>query len=271
MLDYPQRCGRVNGETMGAPLQRHRVPVPACYPAGWGGARGWACIGSGAGRGRCRDIVSLAVLKETRVTMQEEGVVAGRATTEGRDMRRWPMGVVIAGMISTSACAGTVAAFTDESSARKWSEWKAEKAVATLTHSQELGNKAPGALEITVGPDNPLNAGCCFVRHFAIRPGRTYTALVYVRGNGIAPDSEISLGFQGQDEKRHFLGTGVQSARLKGENVPTDGWKRIVLSFIIPETGKWEKAAILLCTLGISNAASGQVFFDDFEFLRAEE
>ena len=133
------------------------------------------------------------------------------------------------------------------------------------------GQQAPGALQITVGPGNPLSAGCCFVRHFRIRPGRTYTALVYVRAKGIAPDSQIALGFQGQDENKRFLGTGVQSARLKGENVPTDGWKRIVLSFIIPETGKWKKAAQLLCTLAVANAASGQVFFDDFEFFQAEE
>ena len=130
---------------------------------------------------------------------------------------------------------------------------------------------APGALQITVGPGNPLSAGCCFVRHFRIRPGRTYTALVYVKGKGIAPDSEITLGFQGQDQNRRFLGTGVQSALLKGEKVPTDGWKRIVLSFIIPKTGKWGEAALLLCTFGISNAASGQVFFDDFEFFQATE
>ena len=186
-------------------------------------------------------------------------------------MRKWPMGAIIAGVISTSACAGTVTDFADDFVAGTWSEWKAETAVARLMHNQELGNKAPGALEIAVGPGNPLNAGCCFLRHFTIKPGRTYTALVYVRGKDIAPDSEIALGFQGQDENRHFLGTGVQSALLRGENVPIDGWKRLVLSFIVPATGKWKKAALLLCTFGISNAASGQVFFDDFEFFQAVE
>lgn len=186
-------------------------------------------------------------------------------------MRKWPLGVVSAGVISISVWAGAMTDFGDDFSAGKWSEWKAEEAIVKFVHNQQLGNKAPGALEITVGPGNPLNAGCCFLRHFTIKPGQTYTALVYVRGRDIAPDSEIALGFQGQDENRQFLGTGVQSAVIKGENVPIDGWKRIVLSFNIPETGKWEKAALLLCTLGISNAASGQVFFDDFEFFQAEE
>ena len=186
-------------------------------------------------------------------------------------MRKWALEVIVAGVISTSACAGTITDFADDFSAGKWSEWKAEKAIAKLMHNQELGRQAPGALEIAMGPGNPLNASCCFVRHFAIEPGQTYTALVYVRAKDIAADSKVALGFQGQDEKKHFLGTGVQSARLKGENVPTDGWRRIVLTFIIPETGKWKKAARLLCTLGLSNTASGQVFFDDFEFFQAEK
>jgi len=186
-------------------------------------------------------------------------------------MRKWPLAVIMAGVLSTRACAETTVDFADDFSAGKWKEWKAEGTIAKMLHNQEAGNKAPGALEIAVGPGNPLTAGCCFLRHFTVKPGQTYTALVYVRGKDLAPDSEIAIGFQGQDEKKRFLGTGVQSARLKGENVPTDGWKRIVLSFIIPETGKWEKAARLLCTLAVSSAASGQVFFDDFEFFQAEE
>lgn len=186
-------------------------------------------------------------------------------------MKILPLGVMIAGVISMSAWAGATTDFTDDFSAGKWSDWKAEKAIVKFLHNQELGNKAPGALEITVGPANPPNASCCFLRHLKIKPGQTYTALVYVRAKDIAPDSKITLGFQGQDEKRNFLGTGVQSTFLKGENVPIDGWKRMVLSFKIPETGKWEKTAILLCTLGISDAASGQVFFDDFEFFQADE
>jgi hypothetical protein len=186
-------------------------------------------------------------------------------------MKKWPLGVMIAGVISMSAWAGTTTDFTDDFSAGKWSDWKAEKAIAEFRHNKELGNKAPGALEITVGPDNPLNAGCCFLRHLKIKPGQTYTALVYVRAKDVAPDSKITLGFQGLDAKSNFLGAGVQSTFLKGENVPSDSWKRMVLSFKIPETGKWEKVAILLCTLGIADAASGQAFFDDFEFFQAEE
>ena len=186
-------------------------------------------------------------------------------------MTEWPWGAIVAGVISTSAWAGTATDFADDFSRGVWSEWKAKKAVAELRRNQDVGHKAPGALEIAVGPGNPLAASCCFVRHFAITPGQTYTALVYVRARNLAPDSEVTLGFQGQDGNRRFLGTVVQSALLKGENVPIDGWKRIVLSFIIPETGKWGKAELLLCTFGIAKAASGQVFFDDFEFFHATE
>ncbi|OGV78581.1 MAG: hypothetical protein A3K19_32090 [Lentisphaerae bacterium RIFOXYB12_FULL_65_16] len=186
-------------------------------------------------------------------------------------MRNWPLGVMIAAVISMSAWAGTGTDFADDFSTGKWSDWKAEGALVTFVHNQQLGNNAPGSLEIAVGPDNPLNAACCFLRHFAIKPGQTYTALVYVRAKDMAPDSEIALGFQCQDEEKHFLGTGVQSTVLKGEQVPGDGWKRMVLSVKILETGKWEKAAQLLCTLGVSNAASGQAFFDDFEFFQATE
>jgi len=186
-------------------------------------------------------------------------------------MWTWAAGVMIAVMIGTSAGAETPADFADDFSAGPWAAWKSENAIAEFRHSEQLGNKEPGALEIVVGPDNPLTADGCFLRRFSIKPGKTYTALVYVRGRDVPPGSEVVLGFQGQDEQREFLGTGVQSSVLKGENVPDDRWRRIVLSFIVPETGKWENAAFLLCTFGLSHAVSGQVYFDDFEFFQAVE
>jgi hypothetical protein len=179
--------------------------------------------------------------------------------------------MVFAWLVGMSAWTGPATDVADDFSADKWSDWKAADAVATFAHNPHVGRKAKGALQITIGPDNPRKAGLCFVRHFAVRPGRTYTALVYVRAGGLAPDSEITLAFQGQDANKQFLGTGVQSTILKGEQAPTDEWQRMVLSLRILETGRWEKAAILLCTLGVANAASGQVFFDDFEFFQVEE
>jgi hypothetical protein len=186
-------------------------------------------------------------------------------------MSAWRQGVVIVSLFSLSAWAEPATDFADDFTADKWAAWQAADAVVAFAHNPALGNQAPGALQITVGPDNPRRAGSCFLRHFEVKPGQTYTALVYVSGKDLAPDSEVTLGFQGQDAERHFLGTGVQSAVLRGETVPVAAWRRMVLSFRVPDTGKWEKAAVLLCTLGVANAASGQVFFDDFEFFQAED
>ena len=40
----------------------------------------------------------------------------------------------------------------------------------------------------------------------------------------------------------------------------------------IPAGGsKWDQVKFLLCTLGVSNSAGGEVWFDDFEFQLEEE
>lgn len=186
-------------------------------------------------------------------------------------MKKWLIFATLLAILSMSARAEGTTNVSDDFSTEKWSDWKAEKTILEFRHNPELGHKAPGALEIIVGPDNPPTAGGCFLRHFAIKPGQSYTALVYVRAKEMEPGSRVSLGFQGMDENKKFLGVDVKSTFLKAEDVPSDGWRRMVLSFIVPETGKWERAAILLCTLGIADATTGHVYFDDFEFFQTEE
>lgn len=147
-----------------------------------------------------------------------------------------------------------------------WGNWKSDGGIGKFTLNPDVGNKAPGSLEINLGPKNPLNAGFSFLRHFPVKPGKTYNMLVFVQGKNLPADAQIGMSFQGQTADRAFLGTGVQGASLTGGDVPSDEWKRMVFTFKVPETDVWKNAGLLLCTLGLSNAASGQVFFDDFEF-----
>jgi hypothetical protein len=147
-----------------------------------------------------------------------------------------------------------------------WGNWKSEGGIGKFILNPNVGNKAPGALEISLGPNNPLKAGFSFLKALPVKAGKTYNMLIYVQGKNLPADAQIGMNFQGQNTDKAFLGTGVQGAILTGGNVPSDEWKRMVFTFKVPETEAWKNVGFLLCTLGISNAASGQIFFDDFEF-----
>jgi hypothetical protein len=43
-------------------------------------------------------------------------------------------------------------------------------------------------------------------------------------------------------------------------------WRAMSITFTVPSTGLWKNTGRILCSMGISNASSGQIFFDDFEF-----
>lgn len=151
-----------------------------------------------------------------------------------------------------------------------WANWKSDEGIGKFLLNTEVGNKALGALEIKLGPNNPVKAGFVFLKQFPVKSGKSYSFQVYVQGKNLPAVAEVSMSFQGQTADMKFLGTGVQGTKLIGENIPSDEWKRMVFTFKIPETADWKNVGLVLCTLGISNAASGQIFFDDFEFIEEE-
>ena len=158
---------------------------------------------------------------------------------------------------------------TDDFSSMNWASWKLPETKGEFLHNLEVGNKDPGALEIKIGPGNPVKNGLVFMNRFPVKPGESYTALVFVKTKGLPESGNTSLSFQGQDAKNQFIpDIPVKTVSLAGAALPTDEWKRMVLTFKIPNEGNWAKTEYLLCTLGASGAESGQVFFDDFEFSR---
>lgn len=147
-----------------------------------------------------------------------------------------------------------------------WGNWESEHSMVQFLHDPALGRKAPGSLSILLNPGHPEGKSVCFTKHFEVQPGQTYTGLVYVKASGIADQANISFAFQGQDAKRNFLGTEVQSTRISGRDLHSGEWKRLVYTIRIPDTGKWQQVGCLLCTMGINQTDKGQVWFDDFQF-----
>lgn len=146
---------------------------------------------------------------------------------------------------------------------KAWGAWNAAGFIGKSSHDKTVGRTALGSLKITLGPDNPLNRSCCFLYHLPIKPGKSYTASVWYKTKGTAKDVKVSMSFQGLDAKRKFLNNGVRGTR-KNAN---EEWTRLVYSVNVPAKGnKWDQAAFLICTLGASNSAAGEVWFDDFEF-----
>ena len=149
-----------------------------------------------------------------------------------------------------------------------WGSWKSSATIAKSSHDKTVGRTAPGALKLTVGPKNPLNKSICFLHHLPIKPGKSYTASIWYKTKGTASDVKVSMSFQGLDAKRQFLNNGVRGTSKNA----SEEWTRLIYSIKIPEKRfKWDKAAFLLCTLGASNTAEGEIWFDDFEFQEDEE
>lgn len=158
--------------------------------------------------------------------------------------------------------------YKDDFSKKIWGSWKAKETIGVTSLDKNVGRTAPGAQKITIGPNCPLNRSICFLRRLPITPGKTYTASVWYKTAGTDPGVRVSLSFQGLNEKGDFLNNGVRGTRKSAAGE----WTRLVYSIQIPAKGnKWEQAKMLLCTLGVSQTAQGEVWFDDFEFQPDEE
>ena len=159
--------------------------------------------------------------------------------------------------------------YKDDFSAKSWDNWKRQTAKGKFLHNKTDGHNAKGCMEIIAKKTNPKKSSFCFLKRFPVEPGKAYNAIVWLKVIKTTPDANFSLSFQGQDEKKHFLGLPPKSIKLKGKDAPED-WKRLVLTFTVPTTGKWAKAVYLLCTIGMSNTGEGRVLFDDFCFFESE-
>jgi hypothetical protein len=159
--------------------------------------------------------------------------------------------------------------YNDTFSTKQWSHWKKKIAKGRFLHNKTDGHNGKGCLEIVTTAGNPKTSSFCFLKRFAVKPGKTYNAIVWIKVEKTAPDSIFYLSFQGQDKQKHFLGLTPQSIKLKGNDAPLV-WKRLVLTFTVPDNGKWAKVGYLLCTIGMNNTADGRVLFDDFSFFESE-
>lgn len=159
--------------------------------------------------------------------------------------------------------------YKNDFSTKKWNSWKSKTAKGKFLHNKIDGHETKGCMEIVTQKANPKKSSFCFLKRFPVKPGKTYNLIVWIKVLKSGMDAGFSLGLQGQDSKKHFLGLSPKSIKLKAKDAPKD-WKRMVLTFTIPETGKWAKANYLLCTFGMNNTDKGRVLFDDFSFFQGE-
>ncbi len=148
----------------------------------------------------------------------------------------------------------------------QWSYWLAKEANAEFLHAPTDGMDSSGALELKFGNGN--SKGACFLKHFPVEPGKRYTSTVWVKGSGLSKNTQLSLSFQGLDAKKNFLNNGIFSTFKPA----SEEWQRLILTFLVPDTGKWKEVKYLICTLGTKPpSAAGSAFFDDFFFTIDED
>ncbi len=178
------------------------------------------------------------------------------------------MSIILFGIVSVALSA--VQAADNASDYSKFSHWQSANSLGTFAFERYNSRSGKGVLKIVINKKTPPNSSFVFLNHFPVKPGKEYTAVVYVKGRNLSSDSRISLAFQGMDAQKKFIGTDVKSTAIDGANVSNSEWKRLILTFKIPTTGVWAGASVIICTFGIEKSVSGEVFFDDFEFVDTE-
>lgn len=150
-----------------------------------------------------------------------------------------------------------------------WTSWKSANTSGKFLWNPDEGHDKKGAMEIAIVEGHNSGGNFCYLKHFSAVPGEKYTAVVWIKAEDIAPTSEIVLAFQAKDSNKKFLDTPVVSTIVLGSEF-VNGWKQIILNFVVPTENKWNKTAFLLCTVGINKASKGRVFIDDFYFVRRQ-
>ena len=157
--------------------------------------------------------------------------------------------------------------FFDTFAANSWGNWKSSKAKMTFSHDPAVGKKAPGSLKIAQLA-NSAGSGVA-TKHIPVMPGKTYTLTVFVKAKDLDPNTKLSLSFQAQDQNLKFLGLTIPSRAFTAAECAD--WKQIILTYKVPNTGRWEKCRTLLVTLGVGTSKTpGAAWFDDFEFFVEE-
>ena len=159
--------------------------------------------------------------------------------------------------------------YKDSFDALGWSFWKANDTKVTPKFDPKEGHEAKGSASIIVEEGNDKGKSGSLMRRFPVRPGKEYTLVVFVKSSGVSDNSTIGLNLQGQNAQNRFLGTGVQGTKIKAEDCRD--WKRMVFTYRIPSTGKWQNCAAILVTLTAGGTQPGTVWFDDFEFFDNDE
>ncbi len=177
---------------------------------------------------------------------------------------------ILTGMALAAGAADYAGGF--DRASELWEHWKSAKAKGRFAYRADYGHRAPGALMITVEEGNPREeGGLVFTRQFDGEPGRSYTFVVYAAHAGVNPDAVIALSIQGLDKDGAFLGTGVQGTQLPVRELKAGVWRRLLFTFRVPESAEWSRFGKFVCSLGVMEGQTGEVYFDDFEFFADEE
>ncbi len=130
---------------------------------------------------------------------------------------------------------------------KMWGTWIKKGDKGDFSTDMHIGYDKRGCLKAQI-------AGvACLMKTFPVKPMQKYSVSVYAKRQ---TSGWASITFQGKDDKNQLL-IPLQTTKT---NVGSE-WKKIELSFTIPDTGDWKKCCFALITL---SAEDGTTWFDDF-------
>lgn len=142
-----------------------------------------------------------------------------------------------------------------------WETWQRASSKATFAWNDKTGRTAPGAL--ICGPANSNGTPLLFQTTSNIQPGKTYRVRVWCRSEKLAPEAaEVTLTVKWKTQEGRWA-TWAPTFIAEPAGPLTGDWQPLEVRFQVSPAAVVRTA---VTQLGLRNARSGSVWFDDFSF-----
>lgn len=146
--------------------------------------------------------------------------------------------------------------------------WVSARSDIAISRNTSVGRNSPGALEMDFSAGQRLVSSAAG-KFFPYSANQRLTAIVWVKSDFSANVKGIAtISFQGWSADKEQLPSATSST-ISQIDACRD-WKRLVLTFNIPESGIWQKAKYVYLVLSAKTSGKGKVFFDDLELFEGD-
>ena len=157
--------------------------------------------------------------------------------------------------------------FSDPQECRRC--WKSKEAKITDVYDPGVGKNESGSFKLIFENGVPKQSAC-FSQFFPVKRGKTYTVIVWAKADKMDDDGWVWLSLQPRDTNGRTMydRKGLQGNAAIIKFAPADcrdAWKRLTLTFTVPDNEIWREVSQLAVVFGGASSSVGTLNFDDLE------